>query len=82
MVRLVGHSLLEGTVSLDVDDVPRLVAREVCAQVFYALCLVRTREHVSRSAPVSLGVHHVEAVCFVTALWLDQTCKNIFQLFM
>ena len=62
MVRLVGHSLLEGTVSLDVDDVPRLVALEVCAQVFHALCLVCTREHVSRAAPVALGVRHVVAV--------------------
>ena len=74
VVGLVGHSLLEGAVSLDVDNVTRLVALEVCAQVFYALCLVRTREHVPRATPISLRVRHLEG--FVSPLRLDQTCEK------
>ena len=74
VVGLVGHSLLEGAVSLDVDNVTRLVALEVCAQVFYALRLVRTREHVPRATPISLRVRHLEG--FVSPLRLDQTCEK------
>ena len=74
MVGLVGHSLLKGAVALDVDNVPSLVALEVCAQVFYALRLVGTREHISRATPVSLRVRHLEG--FVFPLRLDQTCKE------
>ena len=73
VVGLVGHSLLKGAVALDVDNVPSLVALEVCAQVFNTLCLVRTREHVSRAAPVSLGVRHGDGVCFVTPSHLQET---------
>ena len=74
VVGLVGHALLEGAVSLDVDNVTRLVALEVCAQVFYALRLVRTREHVPRATPISLRVRHLEG--FVSPLRLDQTCEK------
>ena len=65
-----GHSLLEGAVSLDVDDVVCLVALEVCTKMFDALFLVGPREHVSRAASVALRVRHAEAVLSLPCGWI------------
>ena len=73
MVGLVRHSLLEGTISLDVDNVASLVTLQVRAQVFHALGFVSTREHVSRATPVAFGVRHGGAV---RSPWVEEIGKK------
>ena len=76
MVGLVRHSLLEGTISLDVDNVASLVTLQVRAQVFHALGFVSTREHVSRATPVAFRVRHGGAV---RSPWVEEMGKIIAQ---
>jgi len=62
VVSLVGHTLLEGTVTLDVNNVSHLVAGKVGGQVLDSLGLVLPREHVSGATAVTLGIRHLGAV--------------------
>ena len=46
---------------LDINDIAELVGLQVGGQVLDTLLLVGAREHVSRSASVTIGVHHFES---------------------
>lgn len=66
VVRLVGHALLDGTVSLNVHDVSDLVDLHVGGQRDHSTLPELAREHVSGSATVSLGVRHLCRLCQVS----------------
>merc|ERR1719215_1798460 len=59
VVGLVGHTLLEGTATLNVNNVTPLVDLQVGGQMFHSLLLVGTREHVSRTTTKSLRIGHL-----------------------
>lgn len=59
VVHLMGHTLLEGTVGLDVNDVSSAVAAVIGGEMLYTVLAEVTREHVARSAPNTLGVNHL-----------------------
>lgn len=58
VVELIRHALLESAIALDVDDVPAFVDFHISGQVFDAMLLEATREHVPRPAPIALRVGH------------------------
>jgi len=58
VVSLVGHTLLEGTATLNINNVSDLVHLKVGGEVFHPGLLEAPREHVSRSATVSSWVSH------------------------
>jgi hypothetical protein len=59
VVGLEGHALLERAVALDVNDISALVLAVVGREGFHSPFAERTREHVARTAPDSLRVHHL-----------------------
>merc|ERR1719244_498727 len=63
VVGLVGHTLLEGSTSLDVDDVSNLVHLEVGGEVLHAGLLEAPGEHVAGPASVSCRVSHPGFSC-------------------
>ena len=58
VVNLMGHTLLEGTVGLDVNDVSSAVDAVISGEVLNTVLAEVTGEHVARSAPDTLGVNH------------------------
>jgi len=60
MIELERHSLLEGSVPDDVDEVSSFVGSKVGSQRFHSILLESTGEHVPGSPTVSLGVGHVD----------------------
>jgi hypothetical protein len=58
VVVLVGHTLLLGSVGLDVNDVSDAVGDEVGREGDHSLVLERTLEHVARARAHSEGVRH------------------------
>merc|ERR1719193_1935924 len=63
MVSLGGHTLLESTASLDVNNVSNLLHLEIGGEVLNPSLLEATREHVSRAATVSSWVSHSDFSC-------------------
>ncbi|GMT19576.1 hypothetical protein PFISCL1PPCAC_10873, partial [Pristionchus fissidentatus] len=59
VVNLVGHTLLEGTVALDVNDISTAVDAVVGGEMLNTVLAEVTGEHVARSAPDTLGVDHI-----------------------
>merc|ERR1711892_331736 len=59
VVHFVGHTLLDGTVALDVDDITLAVAREVRLQANDTLLAEALGEHVTRTASDTFGVRHL-----------------------
>ena len=58
VVSLEGHSLLEGSIALDVNDVASLVDTVEGGEGLDSVLLELTGEHIARSAPDSLWVDH------------------------
>ena len=58
MVELVGHTLVDGTVTLDVDDVSNLVCLHVRGQLNVSLLAEVAREHVARTRAETERVGH------------------------
>merc|ERR1719391_609056 len=60
MVAFVGHTFLESSITLQVNNIPNFVCPQVGGKMFHAIFLEVTRELVARAAPYSLGVNHFE----------------------
>ena len=58
VVNLVGHTLLEGSISLDIDNVSALVNLVIGGKVFNSMVAESLGEHIARSAPQTLRVGH------------------------
>merc|ERR1719378_1219737 len=63
VVDLVGHTLLDGTVAFDVDDIALAVASKVGLQANDTLLAEVLGEHVARSASDTLWVGHFVRFC-------------------
>ncbi len=59
MVELVGHALVDGTVGLDVDNVPGLVRLQVRREGNGALLPEVAGEHVAGAGPETKRVGHL-----------------------
>lgn len=64
VIHLEGHTLLESTVGLDVNDVSSAVSPVVGGEMLNAVLAEVTGEHVARSAPDTLGVNHLRRCGF------------------
>lgn len=58
VVELVGHTLVDGTVSLDVDQVSDLVGDHVGGQLGETVFAESTGEHVTGASAITKGVRH------------------------
>ena len=58
VIVLKGHSLLESTVAFDVNDISSFVDFEKCGQMFDAVSLELTGEHISGSPTYTLWIRH------------------------
>lgn len=60
MVVLVRHTLLDSTVSLDVDNVPDTVGAQVCAQSDGTMLTEATLEEIPRASTITKAVRHLQ----------------------
>lgn len=59
MIKLVWHSLVDGTIGLDVNIVTHFVWDHVCRKVYRSSVLAEaTGKHVTRARSISVGVRH------------------------
>merc|ERR1719422_3067284 len=76
MIVLERHALLDGTISLNVNDVSPLVHFHIRGQMSHSLLFELTGEHVARSAPISLGVCHFAVLCVTLSYWFCLPCRS------
>jgi hypothetical protein len=58
MIELMWHTLLDGTITLDVNDISTLVHFHVGGQLDHTISSVRTLEQVPGTTSVTIGVCH------------------------
>ena len=77
MVELVGHTLVDSTVGLDVNNVANLVGLQVGGQLDRQTMLPEvTGEHVAGASADTIGVRHVESILFDDPGWNKRQKKT------
>lgn len=77
MVVLKGHSALEGTITLHIDDVASLVNFEESRKMLHSVAPEFPREQVAGSATITLCVGHREVEEKVLANQINTTCRPL-----
>lgn len=78
VVQFEGHTLLEGAVPFDVDQVTPFVHPQVCGQRFYSPAPERPGKQVPRPSPVPFRVRHDGCLRSLSSITdsLDHSCLH------